>query len=212
MSNPQTEAAMTLFQIKCRFSGAVRFEGQFGSILLCVEAAVKAGANLTGAYLAGANLARAYLARTDLAGANLARANLTGADLTGANLTGAYLAGANLAGANLTGAYLAGANLAGAYLARANLTGAYLAGATIRDAKLGSRGLVKEASRSDGYRFQMFDCADGAFRVMAGCRWFTLEEAWRHWTATRDGTPLGEETFDILVMFEHHAERLRATP
>jgi len=34
-----------------------------------------------------------------------------------------------------------------------------------------------------------------------------MEEAWAHWTKTRDGTPLGEETFDILVLFEHHIER-----
>ena len=44
--------------------------------------------------------------------------------------------------------------------------------------------------------------------MLAGCRWFTLPEAWRHWQATRDSTPLGEETFDILVLFEHHVERL----
>ena len=174
---------MTLFQIKCRFTTAVHFEGQFGSMRLCVEAAVKAGANLSGA--------------------NLSDANLTGTDLSGANLSGANLTGANLCGANLSGANLSGTDLTGA-----NLIGANLSGATIRDTKLGSRGMVKDASRSDGYRFQMFDCADGVFRVMAGCRWFTLQEAWVHWTKTRDNTPLGEETFDILVMFEHHVERL----
>ena len=54
----------------------------------------------------------------------------------------------------------------------------------------------------------LFDCEDGAPRVLAGCRWFTLPEAWRHWQETRDSTPLGEETFDLLVLFEHHVERL----
>ena len=91
-------------QIKSRFNGSVLFEGKFGSLKLCVEAAVEAGANLAGADLAGAYLARAYLA---------------GANLAGANLAGAYLADANLAGA-----YLADANLAGAYLADANLASA----------------------------------------------------------------------------------------
>ena len=91
---------MDKFQITARITGAVLFEIECGSLKLCVEAAVKTGANLTGANLAGA----------DLTGANLARAYLAGANLTGANLAGAYLAGANLAGANLADAYLAGAD------------------------------------------------------------------------------------------------------
>jgi hypothetical protein len=176
---------MPHFQIKCRFTGGVRFEGEFGSLRLCVEAGVKA--------------------RADLARANLARANLAGA-----YLAGAYLAGADLARANLAGAYLAGAYLAGAYLAGADLAGSNLAGAEWREGvKLRARGIVKEATRSDGYRVFLLDTqADGRWRVQAGCRFFTLPEAWRHWETTRAGTALGEETFDILVMFEHHAERL----
>ena len=67
---------MALFKITCRFTGAVRFEGEFGSLKLCLEAAVKAGADLADADLAGANLAGADLAGADLAGANLARAYL----------------------------------------------------------------------------------------------------------------------------------------
>jgi hypothetical protein len=84
MSAHTDAAELPLSQIMCRFSGAVRFEGRFGSLRLCVEAAVSARANLTGAYLAGA-----YLAGADLTGANLAGANLAGAYLTGANLAGA---------------------------------------------------------------------------------------------------------------------------
>ena len=72
------------FKITCRFTGALRFEGEFGSLKLCLEAAVKAGADLADANLAGANLARA-----NLAGANLADANLADAYLVGANLVGA---------------------------------------------------------------------------------------------------------------------------
>ena len=63
---------------------------------LAVRWAVKARANLAGAYLAGADLADATLAGADLAGADLA-----GANLARANLAGAYLAGANLAGAKI---------------------------------------------------------------------------------------------------------------
>ena len=121
---------MAVFKITCRFTGALRFEGEFGSLKLCVEAAVKAGADL-----AGANLAGAYLARANLAGADLARADLAGANLAGANLARAYLARANLAGANLAGANLAGADLAGADLAGADLAGASLADAYLARAK-----------------------------------------------------------------------------
>ena len=103
-----------------------------------------------------------------------------------------------------------------ANLYRADLSGADLSGANLYCAiyrggiKIGARGLLKTCSRSDGYDFHLFDCEDGSPRVDAGCRWFTLPEAWLHWTRARDATPLGEETFDILVMFEHHIERINA--
>ena len=122
----------------------------------------------------------------------------------------ANLSRANLYGANLSGANLSGADLSGANLSRADLSGANLSGATYRDTKLGRRGEVKNTNRRDGYVFRLLDCEDKQWRVMAGCRWFTLAEAWAHWSGTRDKTPLGEETFDILVMFEHHAARLDA--
>ena len=80
---------MSLLEIKHRFSGSVLFSLETESLKLCVEAAVKGGANLGGANLGGANLD----------GANLGGANLGGAYLDGANLGGAYLDGANLGGA-----------------------------------------------------------------------------------------------------------------
>ena len=119
---------------------------------VALEVAVKARADLAGAYLASADLTRANLAGADLDGAtltraNLARANLAGADLTGADLAGAtlaraYLTGADLAGATLTGAYLAGANLAGANLARANLAGADLDGTNLAGTNLDGANLA----------------------------------------------------------------------
>jgi hypothetical protein len=125
-----------IYEITNRWTGEVLFSLECGSLKLSVEAAVKARANLAGAYLAGANLADANLTGAYLTDANLTRANLTGAYLADANLTGAYLTDANLADANLTGAYLADANLARAYLAGANLARAYLAGAYLTDANL----------------------------------------------------------------------------
>ena len=79
------------FQIKCRFSGAIRFEAEADSLKIVVEMAVKGGADLSGTYLRGADL--------------------SGADLSGAYLSGAYLSGADLSGADLSGADLSGAKL-----------------------------------------------------------------------------------------------------
>ena len=76
------------FEIKNRWNGEVIFALECGSLKLCVEAAVKSGASLT-----GANLTMANLDGANLTGANLTRANLDGASLTGANLTRANLTG-----------------------------------------------------------------------------------------------------------------------
>ena len=77
------------YEIKHRVTAEVLFSLECASLKLCVQAAVKAKANLEGA---------------NLEGANLVGANLKGADLKGAYLVGAYLVGANLEGANLKGA------------------------------------------------------------------------------------------------------------
>ena len=114
------------FEIKHRFTGTVLFALETDSMRLCVEAAVKSGADLRGAYLRGA-----YLSDADLRGANLRGAYLSDAYLRGADLYGAYLGGADLRGANLRGAYLGGAYLRDADLYGADLGGAYLYGADL---------------------------------------------------------------------------------
>ena len=70
-------------EIKSRYDASVIFSFETGSIRLCLEAAIKSRADLSGADLYGANLS----------GADLSRANLSGADLFGANLSGANLYG-----------------------------------------------------------------------------------------------------------------------
>ena len=140
-----------LFEIKNRYAGNVIFKLKTDSLKLCVEAAVKSGANLYGADLSGANLSGANLSRADLNGANLSGANLSGAnlygaDLSGANLYGADLNGADLNGANLSGADLYGANLSGANLSRANLSRANLSGADL----YGAEGMVKTMGVEQG--------------------------------------------------------------
>ncbi len=129
------------YEIKNRFSGELIFSFETESMKLCVEAAFRAGTNLSRANLSGvdlyrANLSGANLSGADLSRANLSRANLSEADLYGANLSRADLYGANLSGANLSGANLSRANLSGANLYAANLSRASLSGVDLSGADL----------------------------------------------------------------------------
>ena len=67
---------MEVIEIKSRWTGAVLYSGEHADVKGAIEAAVKADANLSGAYLADA----------DLSGANLSGANLSGANLSGAKV------------------------------------------------------------------------------------------------------------------------------
>jgi hypothetical protein len=116
--------------------------------------------------------------------------------------------GADLQGADLRGAYLQCAYLQGADLQRADLQGSYLQGAKINNDKI-AFGILRRATRSDGWEFFLWHCEDG-FYIKAGCRFFTLEEGRKHWKATRAGTPLGDETQDILTMFAKAIKRQEA--
>ena len=141
--------------------------------------------------------------------ANLTRANLADAYLADANLADAYLVGAYLAGANLTRANLAGANLDRANLTRANLTRANLVGANLVGAKINEKtvlGILRRATRSDGYEFFLWRCQEGYF-IKAGCRFLDMEAARQHWTNTRQGTALGDESLDILDFFDAAIKR-----
>lgn len=76
--------------------------------------------------------------------------------------------------------------------------------------KKGTGKPVKTATRSDGYDFVLQDCGPAGYYVEAGCRWFYMADAEKHWQDTRKGTDLGDETFDILNMFKRHIDRLNA--
>jgi len=132
------------------------------------------------------------------------RANLSRADFLGANLSGANLSGANLSGANLSGANLSGANLSRADLSRADLSRADFLGAKINDKT--AIGILRRAPRSDGYEFFLWHCQEGYF-IKAGCRFLDMEAARQHWTATRAGTPLGDESLEILDFFDAAIKR-----
>ena len=60
--------------------------------------------------------------------------------------------------------------------------------------------IIDGGIRSDGYRFLLTRTDPGPWRIKAGCRNFTLDEAREHWTRTRpEGDPLGDETRLIIA-------------
>lgn len=165
-------------------------------------------ANLAYANLSGFCLTNADLFGVQLTGANLSNADLSGADLSNTDMIGAYLNNANLSGADMTEADLTGATLAEANLTNANLTDTVLTGAKLTDACLegayfnGQKiiQIWRRATRSDGYEFFLCKCKEGFF-IKAGCRFLTLTKARKHWRKTRGGTPIGDETMEILRFF-----------
>jgi hypothetical protein len=129
-------------------------------------------ARLDGARLDGARLDGARLDGARLHGASLDRARLGRARLDGASLDGASLDGASLVGASLVGASLVGASLVGASLDGASLHGASLWRAT---------GIIcLPVGDERGYRPVAVWQGD-LWKIAAGCRWFTIEEARAHY-------------------------------
>ena len=138
-------------------------------------------------------------------GGTLERADLRGADLRGADLSSADLSGANLGGADLWRANLRGADLSGADLRGANLRGADLSGADLGRAEYGDDTLscrIAAAERMDGYTFHLFHLEDGTHKVMAGCRWMTVDDYRAHVAAEYPDTDKARETLGILDYFE----------
>ena len=131
------------FEIKSIFDGRVLFEGEFGSLKLCLEVAVSKRADLQGANLQGANLQGA-----DLQGANLQGADLRDADLRGANLQHANLQHANLRDANLRDAV--GAEYAIA-CTRILPQGSIIGWKKLRDGVIAKLRIPEEARRSHAF-------------------------------------------------------------
>ena len=102
------------FEIKHRWTGAIVFSAEAGSLGLALEYASLRGAFLKGASLENASLENASLEKASLEGASLKGAFLKGASLENASLEGASLENASLEGASLRGAFLKGASLRGA--------------------------------------------------------------------------------------------------
>ena len=68
-------------------------------------------------------------------------------------------------------------------------------------------GPILVASRSDGYIFLVTPTKiEGEIVIIAGCRYFTPTQAREHWTKTRGGTKLGEESIAIVGFLEWMAQ------
>jgi hypothetical protein len=154
------------YEIKHRITGAVLFSMECESIKLCVEAAVRAGCDLS-----GANLSDADLSGVNLFGCDLSRANLSDAYLSGANLFGCDLFGCDLSDANLSRA-----NLSGCDLSRANLSRAYLSDATLSGVKQAS-----QLGQPDGWHAWTYITPENKQRVRVGCRDYTIAEGRDYW-------------------------------
>ena len=194
------------FEIKSRFNESVLFSLETESLKLCVEAAIKSRANLSGANLYDADLSGADLSGADLYGANLYGANLYGANLSGAYLYGADLYGANLYGANLSGAYLYGEDLYGANLYGANLSGVNLSGADGKKlALVGQRPFLSIGPLGSRRATLLVFLTDAGVYVRAGCFWDTLEAFKTAVEATHGTNEHAQEYALAIALIEAHA-------
>ena len=133
--------------------------------------------------------AKADLQFADLRGANLQFADLQDADLRYADLRDANLQDANLEGADLRYADLQFADLRGANLRGANLLGANLQGANLN----GVKGfLLLPVQDLRGYSFTHAIQTNEGWRIRAGCRDFSIEEAKAHWGEGYDDREIGD--------------------
>jgi uncharacterized protein YjbI with pentapeptide repeats len=187
---------MTKFDVLNRWTGEVQFTAKISccgnepesvQLGLAIKWAIKAEANLRWADLRWAKLSGADLRWAKLSGADLRWANLNEADLRGVDLRWANLRWADLRWANLNEADLSWAKLSGADLSWVNLSWVNLSGAN----------LIHCGTRSDGYAF-FAQIKDGKIWIKAGCRYFTIEDAKKHWNETRPDCQLGEESRQLL--------------
>jgi hypothetical protein len=151
-------------------------------------------ADLQFANLRGAKLEGAHLKGANLRGANLQFADLQDADLRYADLRDANLQDADLRYADLRYAYLQGANLQFADLQDANLRGANLLSANLQGANLnGVKGfLLLPVQDLRGYSFTHALQTNEGWRIRAGCRDFSIEEAKAHWGEGYDDREIGD--------------------
>ena len=121
---------------------------------------------------------KADLRDADLRSADLRSADLSSADLSSANLSYADLRFANLSSANLSSANLRFADLGSADLSSADLSYANLRSANLRSAK---NFYLLPVQDPRGHCFASAVRTKDGWRIRAGCRFFSAEQAREHW-------------------------------
>ncbi len=129
-----------------------------------------------------------------------------GADLRKADLRVEYMCGADLSGANLRWADLRGADLSGANLRWADLRGAGLSSAGLSKV---NGFLLLPIQDHRGYSFVHASlCGDKVWRIIAGCRRFTIDQARAHWGSEK--YPDKERAKDYLYAIDWLERKLKS--
>ena len=202
-------------EITCWRTGRVLFEHEAANNtrLMTVEAAVRAGADLSGANLPGMNLSGMDLSHMNLEGANLSWCDLSGTYLFGANLSRVNLAGANMSRTNLVWADMPGANLSGVILSGAHLSGTNLEGAYMHGEDgekitlVGRRPILQIGPIGSGSRYRLALLTDQGLRLQTGCFFGTREQFEEKLTDTHGDNEHAKEYRAALALIEAH-ERL----
>jgi hypothetical protein len=134
------------------------------------------GADLCGSDLRRSNLRGSNLSSADLRGSHLICSDMSYVDLSRANLKDSDMSYADMSYANMFRADMSCANLYGA-----NLQGTNVGDANLRDADLSfAYGWIFLTQTDHGYTVGA-SWHDDHWRIQAGCRDFTIEEARNHW-------------------------------
>lgn len=116
------------FELVCYQTQDILFEGWFGTIKDCVEAAISDNICLDGVDLSGMNLACANLDDAQMAGANLSAVNFNGANLSEGIFDNANMRDADLSHACLVMSSLMNVDMTGASFAATDVTDAVISG------------------------------------------------------------------------------------
>jgi hypothetical protein len=171
------------------------------------------GRNLDSIDLTGADCSRHGFRDTKLRDAKMTGGNFESSYFRGADMKDAYAPFADFIraefyGVSMRGADLRFANFSHAIFNRVCFDGAQMNGAILSEYHniIATSAPVRQVERSDGHTFYLFPTTMGWY-VKAGCRLFTMAGAYSHWINTRGDTALGDETMDILELFDAYIER-----
>jgi hypothetical protein len=149
------------------------------------EKAVLRGSDLRESDLRESDLRESDLRESNLRGSDLRGSNLRGSDLSESDLRESNLRESDLRWSNLRESDLRGSDLRGSDLRWSDLSGSDLSGSNLRWSDLrgsdlsGSKGFYLLTQTDHGY--MVYGTWRGEWRIIAGCRDFSISEARSHW-------------------------------